>query len=199
MVVPTVTGFPRLPLRRVIGPVALLAVVFLAGCSSQGEDSTNPTTTAVGAAPSTVPATHAPTTSAQDAAKAAVLNAYRAFWADVVAATATSDATSPRLPRHATGAELRALHVRLAANKRAGLVARGAPRLLNTTIASVAEKAATVRDCMDSDQWLYHDAKTGALRDKPSGKLYAVTAGLVLDHGAWKVATLRFQEARCNG
>jgi len=197
MVVPTVTGFPRLPFRRVIGLVALLAVV-LVGCTPQGGDSTAPTATTA-AAGTALPTTQAPTTNGQAAEKANVLAAYRAFWDDVVAATATSDAASPRLARHATGAELRALRVRLEANKRAGLVARGSPKLLDTTIASVTEKAATVRDCMDSNQWLYHDAKTGALRDKPSGKLYAVTATLVLDRGSWKVATLRFQEARCNG
>ena len=50
---------------------------------------------------------------------------------------------------------------------------------------------------MDSNHWLFYDAKTGALRDKPSGKLYAVTAGMVLDHDVWKVATLDIREAQC--
>jgi hypothetical protein len=130
-------------------------------------------------------------------AKAAVLTAYQAFWSDVVAATATADAASPRLTQHATGAELAALRVRLTANKRTGLVGRGKPRLLKTTLKTVGIKAATIRDCMDSNRWLYYDAKTGELRDKPTGKLLAVTAGLVLEGGAWKVATLEIQEARC--
>lgn len=197
---PTVTRLPGNPLRRVIGPAALLAAVVLAGCTSGTGTSTSPTTaTLPRAATATTPPTHAPTTNAQAAAKAAVLAAYRAFWADVVAASATSDAASPRLAQHATGAELAALRTRLAADKRAGRVARGAPRLLKTALAALGPKSATVRDCMDSNRWLFYDAKTGALRDKPSGKLYAVTAGLVLDHDARKVATLEFQEAQCGG
>ncbi len=192
------TGFPRLPLRQVIGPVALLAVVFLAGCSSGSSGRTRPTTTtpASGFAASTVP-TRAPTTNARAAARVAVVAAYRAFWADVVAASATSDASSPRLAQHATGIELAALRTRLTEDRRAGRVARGAPRLLKTTLAALDGKKATIHDCMDSNHWLFYDAKTGALRDKPSGKLYAVTAGMVLDHDVWKVATLDIREAQC--
>ena len=128
-----------------------------------------------------------------------MLKAYHAFWADVVAASATSDATSPRLAQHATGVELASLRTRLTDDRRAGRVARGAPRLLRTTLAALDGKKATVRDCMDSSHWLFYDAKTGALRDKPSGKLYAVTAAMVLDHDAWKVATLDIREAQCGG
>ena len=128
-----------------------------------------------------------------------MLAAYHAFWADVVAASATSDPASPRLAQHATGIELASLRTRLTEDRRAGRVARGAPRLLKTTLAALDGKKATIHDCMDSNHWLFHDAKTGGLRDKPSGKLYAVTAGMVLDHDVWKVATLDIQEAQCGG
>jgi hypothetical protein len=143
----------------------------------------------------------APTTPVdpQAAAKGEVRAAYLEFWDAVVAASAASDASFPGLARHATGHELAALRTRLTADKRAGLVARGEPELLRTTVARLDDKAATVRDCMDSNRWLFYDARTGALRDKPSGKLYSVTAGLVLDRGVWRVATLNLQEARCGG
>jgi hypothetical protein len=133
------------------------------------------------------------------AAKDAVRAAYLEFWDAVVAASATSDASFPGLARHATGSELAALRTRLAADKRAGLIARGEPELLKTTVARLDDKAATVRDCMDSNRWLFYDASTGALRDKPSGKLYSVTASLVVHRGVWKVATLNLQEAQCGG
>jgi hypothetical protein len=190
----------RIRRRAIVGRIDVLVLVLVAaGCSSGARPGASPSTITARSTAPAAPTTRPPTTSPQAAARAAVLAAYRAFWADVVAASATSDSDSPRLARHATGVELAALRTRLADDKRAGRVARGAPRLLKTTLAALDGKKATVRDCMDSNHWLFYDAKSGALRDKPSGKLYAVTAGLVLDHDAWKVATLDIQEARCGG
>jgi hypothetical protein len=182
-----------------IGLAVMLAAVAFAACSSSTPTASSSTT--AGSGLDTKAPAQAPSTSvgAQPPANAAVRAAYRGFWDALVTASATSDATFPALAQHATGAELAALRARLAADKRAGLVARGEPQLLETTIARLDAKAATIQDCMDSNRWLFHDAKTGALRDKPSRKRYAVTARLVLDHGVWKVATLDFQEARCGG
>src|SRR5262245_35988676 len=109
-VMPTVTGSPGPRFRRVIGPLALLAIAaVLAGCSSASGDRTSTTTTPSSGHPTpttTVPARAPTSTSAQDAAKRAVLAGYRAYWDDVIAVGATADWRSPRLAAHATGPAL---------------------------------------------------------------------------------------------
>jgi hypothetical protein len=199
MVVPTVTGFPRLPSRQVVGPIALLAVALLAGCSPGSGDSASPTTTtaAVGAATSTAPATHTPTTSAEGAAKAAVLAAYRAYWDDVIAVGATADWQSPRLAAHATGVALAETRTFLQGLKARGLVARGTVRV-EAKVLSLRGARAVLYDCNSTSNFLSYDAKTGELRDKSSGRSNGKTVAMQRQGGRWKLAqVIATEPGRC--
>jgi hypothetical protein len=83
--------------------LVLLAVVFaLAGCSGNS-NATDATATSTTRQAATTTPTSTATTATTEESEAAVLAAYRAFWADVVAAAKTADWRSSRLNDHATG------------------------------------------------------------------------------------------------
>jgi len=202
VVTPTVTRLFGSPLRRGIGPAALLAAVVLvlalAGCTSGTGTSTSPTTTAAasGTATATTPPTHAPTTNAQTAAKAAVLAAYRAFWDDVVAVSQTADWRSPRIAAHAAGQAVTALRDSLRQLQQDGLVSHGYMKL-DPKVVSLTATTAKVQDCQDITHFLNYDATTGALRDTPSGKRYLADATLTRIDGRWKVTQVAQAVAVC--
>jgi hypothetical protein len=77
-------------------PLLLLlgVVLVLSSCSGDGDAEGAIATTTTGQAPATAAATTTTRSSEADP-KAAVLAAYRAFWADVVAAARTADWRSP--------------------------------------------------------------------------------------------------------
>jgi len=198
MVMPTVTGFPHPPFRRVIGPVVLLAVAFLAGCSSGTGADTSPTTaTQPRASTPTVPPTQAPTTSAQAAAKAAILAGYRAYWDDVIAVGATADWQSPRLAAHATGQALAETRTFLQQLKAMGEVARGTVKV-DAKVLSLSGSRAVVYDCNSTSNFLAYDAKTGELRDKSSGRSNGKTVVMERHGGTWKLAqVIATEPGRC--
>ena len=120
------------------------------------------------------------------AARMAVLASYRAFWADVVAASHTADWRSSRLDDHARGQPVQAIRNHLLLMRQEGLVARGDMRLAPKVV-SLTANTAKVEDCQDITGFLNHDAKTGALRDRPSGKRFLAKATLTLIDGRWLV------------
>ena len=118
--------------------------------------------------------------------KAAALAAYRAFWADVVVASQTADARSPRLDDHARGQPVTAIRDHLRQLQQAGLVDRGDIRLAPRVV-SITSTTARIRDCQDLTGFLKHDAKTGELRDQPSGNRYLAEATVTRVGSNWKV------------
>jgi hypothetical protein len=193
----TVPRFRSGPSWRAIGPAFLLAAAVLAGCSSGAGAASNPTTSdsvSRSAIPTSVPAP--PTTDARSAAEAAVLAAYRAYWDDVVAVGATADWQSPRLAEHATGQALAEARATFHTLKAQGQVARGAVDL-RPTVLSVNGRSATLYDCNSTSRFLAYDAKTGALRDKSSGRRNGKTVTLTLQGSAWKVANVVTEVGRC--
>jgi hypothetical protein len=174
---------------RLAGAVSLLlAVGVVAGCTSENRDA--PATVPTSPVTST-PTTAAPTSTADPhaATVAAVLAAYRGFWADVVVAGRSADWQSPHLADHAVGAPVTAVRDTLRQLRQAGLVARGTIRVA-PTITSLAATTAKLSDCQDLTRFLKYDAKTGALRDKPSGKRYLAVATLSRLNGQWKITEL---------
>ena len=175
----------------------LLVAVLLAACSPERGPETSPTTTGRSAA--STPATTAAqttTTSARRVAEAAVLAAYRAFWADVVAVGKTADWRSPRLADHATGEALAEARATFRSLKARGLVARGMVKL-DATVLSVSRTKATLYDCNDTNHFLAYDAKTGALRDKSTGRKNGKTVTLLPQGGIWKVANVATEVGKC--
>jgi hypothetical protein len=80
----------------------LASILALGACSGDSDAKDASATSTTGQAETTTPTSKATTATTEDP-EAAVLAAYRAFWADVVAAGKTADWQSPRLTRHATG------------------------------------------------------------------------------------------------
>jgi hypothetical protein len=180
------------------GPALLLAAAVLASCSSGTGAAGNPTTSAQvsrGAAPTSA-TTRPSTTDARSAAEAAVLAAYRGYWADVVAVGKTADWESPRLAEHATGQALAEARATFHTLKTRGQVARGTVDL-RPTVLSVSGRSATLYDCNSTSQFLAYDAKTGALRDKSSGRRNGKTVTLTLQGSAWKVANVVTEVGTC--
>jgi hypothetical protein len=126
-----------------------------------------------------------------------VLAGYAAYWDAAVAAYATNDWRSKKLAAHATGSQLSVVRNELLDNLAERRVARGEPRLFGAKVTSRDGARATVEDCIDANRWLLHDARTGKLKDTPSGKQYRLTAKLKVEDQSWKVADVTYKEERC--
>ena len=164
--------------------VALL--VGLTGCQKASADRPIPPAPNPTQSTPTRPPSPPPTADPRAAARTAVLASYRGFWADVVAASQTADWQSPRLDDHARGQPLQAIRNHLLLMRQEGLVARGDMRLAPKLV-SLTANMARVEDCQDITGFLNHDAKTGALRARPSGKRFLAKATLTLIDGRWLV------------
>lgn len=172
--------------------VALLMV--LAGC--QGASSDRPVPPASDPTQSTSAPSPSTTVDPQAAARAAVVAAYRAYWADVVVASHTADWQSPRLDDHARGQPVQAVRNHLLLLKQEGLVGRGDMRLAPKVV-SLTASTAKIEDCQDLTGFLKYDAKTGALRDRPSGNRYLAKATLTRIDGQWLVTQVAQAVAVC--
>ena len=123
---------------------------------------------------------------------------YERFWSDYVAVSGTADWKSDRLARYATGKALNGLRLQLANYQARGLVAQGQPIRTGTSVRRLTTKSATVVECLDSNQWLAHDAKTGKVQGTPDGKTNQVEATLTRTAGRWKVSVLNIKETECD-
>jgi len=176
------------------GLILIAFIMILAGC--QGASADRPVPPSPDPTQST--ATPSPTTTVdpQTAARAMVLAAYRAYWADVVAASHTADWQSSRLDDHAHGQPVQAVRNHLLLLRQQNLVARGDMRLAPKVV-SLTASTAKVEDCQDLTGFLKHDAKTGALRDRPSGNRYLARATLTRTGRQWMVTQVAQAIAVC--
>ena len=193
-----VSGGLRSPTVRALAlAVAVLpAMLLVAGCSGPDSDGLPQ----AGAAAET--RTQSATTTTGDASASLdsderVLADYKAYWDVVVDVYADGDFRSTKLREHATGVQLDFVRNDVLDNATRRRVARGRPKLFGAEVTSRDEGKATVEDCIDSNQWLFHDARTGKLVDTPSGKQYRLTAKLRLEDQRWKVADVEYKEAQC--
>lgn len=159
------------------------AVALLAACGSS--ESSSPTTT-----------TSAPTTSTTVMTdEAAILDAYRQSWADLIAASDPPNPDDTRLAEHTTGKALQTTKVGLLNARAAGHVTRGtidlAPKLT-----SVNGDQAVVTDCY-FDHSADYDGKTGKMLQqlKTERELSAVT--MQRENGAWKVSLVENKGKGC--
>jgi hypothetical protein len=171
--------------RRTLALAVVGIPLVAAGCTASdggGGAASAPSGTSSGTALSAT--TQSPVTTADP--KAAALAAYRAFWADVVAASQTADFRSPRLDDHARGQPVSAIRDHLQQLQQAGLVDRGDIRLAPRVV-SLTSTTAKIQDCQDLTHFLKHDARTGELRDQPSGNRYLAEATVSRISSQWKV------------
>jgi hypothetical protein len=170
-----------------VAPLLLGVVLVLSSCSSDGDAEGAIATTTTGQAPATAAATTTTRPSEADT-KAAVLAAYRAFWADVVAAGKTADWRSPRLAKHATGKVLARVRGQFRALDSQGFVALGTIKVSPRVVRLAGEKA-TVQDCVDTSRFRRYDPKNKRWLDQLGGQPDGQRSTLTLDgQGNWKVA-----------
>ena len=170
-----------------VAPLLLGVVLVLSSCSSDGDAEGAIATTTTGQAPATAAATTTTRPSEADT-KAAVLAAYRAFWADVVAAGKTADWRSPRLAKHAAGKVLARVRGQFRALDSQGFVALGTIKVSPRVVRLAGEKA-TVQDCVDTSRFRRYDPKNKRWLDQLGGQPDGQRSTLTLDgQGNWKVA-----------
>ena len=166
-------------------PLLLGVVLVLSSCSGDGDAEGAIASTTTGQVPTTAATT---TTRPSEAdTKAAVLAAYRASWADVVAVAKTADWQSPRLAAHTTGQALQRLRTHFRNLKTFGLITLGTVKL-NPRVTTLRGRTAIVEDCVDVSRFLLHDAKTRQPREKPDPRPNAGVATLTLTADGWKVS-----------
>jgi hypothetical protein len=166
-------------------PLLLGAVLVLSACSGDGDAEGAIATTTTGQIPTTAAATTTRPSAADT--KTAVLAAYRASWADVVAVGKTADWQSPRLAAHTTGQALQRLRTHFRNLKTFGLITSGTVEL-NPKVVALRGRTAVVEDCVDVSRLLLHDAKTRQPREKPDPRPDAGVATLTLTADGWKVS-----------
>ena len=172
------------------GPCLALLLAFilaLGACSGDSDAKDAAATSTTGQAETTTPTSTATTTTTEDP-EAAVLAAYRAFWADVAAAGKTADWQSPRLARHATGKVLARVRGQFRALDSQGFVALGTIKV-SPRIVRLAGKKATIQDCVDTSRFRRYDPKNKRWLDQLGGQPDGQRSTLTLDgQGNWKVA-----------
>ncbi|MGJ7442960.1 hypothetical protein [Aquipuribacter sp. MA13-6] len=186
--------------------VLLLGVMVLAGCSGgggseEGLDLSTPPT----AAPTTASATASaeptgdlpavePTAPAETATpeEAAVLDAYRAFYAAVDEANADPQQSQVYLEPVSTGAQFEQTNGAIKADFLAGEVVVGSP-VMDPRVASLGDGEAVVQDCQDTRGVILQDEETqeplvvGQFPD-------SVQTTLTLVDGAWKVSATEYTD-----
>ncbi|MEY9861352.1 transcription elongation factor [Catenulispora sp. GAS73] len=190
---------------RVRSAVALFgagAIVSVAGCGSSSDKTSTGSTPATSSTSTSAATTSTPTGSTSGtssapsptstlAAKATqdALSAYRAAYADWVAAAATSNYQDPALAHHMSGQALSYVTGAMYVNKTKGAVSKGAPAL-NPTIGQLVPAAnptqVVVNDHMNDANWLLYTTDGHLFNDVPGG-CHQTQALVVEKDGVWKV------------
>ena len=171
--------------------VAATVALTLASCSSSDDGADDNTAT------SATSASTAPTTTTAPDPGTAAITAYRAFWQAYLAAADPMAPEDPRLAEHATGEELATVRKAFLGYKAAGQVIRGTLDLAPKAV-GVEGGTVLVRDCYDDQTGVYSVA-TGARQDQENPERHLVTATVVNENGAWKVAAIKREGGGCTG
>ena len=166
---------------------AVMAMGLLtAGCNS-GDPSSAPTQSPA-PAPSVTPSLSGSAVAERDA-----LAAYRGMWDAWVAAGKTSNPDAPALRTYTSGEALKLIVGALSTNHHNQQVTLG-----NVEINPAASEAkpedspteVTVKDCVNTENWLNHKTSGGLVNDVPGGRR-SMTATVTLVDDSWKVATFK--------
>ena len=134
--------------------VALVAVL-AAGCDSATGDTDGPPGTSAPTGATAAPTTADP----EQAARAEVLETYRAWWGDLIAANRDPSAGYERLDDHMTGDALKTLQVFIIDRRHQGLETRGEVKVAPPEV-SVSGRQATATGCVDATRSLtYRNGK----------------------------------------
>lgn len=194
-------------LRLRVFPLALIATLAIAACSS-GNDSADPTTTASRFDPTSNATTSASTSNSGSTTtiattatqEAALRSAVRSFWdlyLELGARTGPfdGDETRQRLTERTSGAELNRLLAYFSSNAASGYVVRGAIDIAPTVV-SVSGDTAQVRDCYDDTTGLYRISDNSRV-DTDNPLRHQVLMTFVRESGVWKVSAISDEEDGC--
>ena len=172
----------------------MVAIVFLLGaCASASSDPTpTPTSSATSATPAPTPM---PTVDpAVAAAEAAILEAYRGYWAaKVVSYADPSQEQDPNLKRFADDTALTDAQSTIATLRRSGISLPGAPELspvVSDIQLGVDSSTARISDCVDATNWqpIYTvSGESAAAPDQPTRVITESTAFVA--EGRWLIRT----------
>ncbi|WP_425838333.1 hypothetical protein [Streptomyces fractus] len=188
--------------RRVLcsGVTSALLLLVVAGCTDSGNHDRTKGDGGSGSYPSVGPMSSSASTapSAAAIARRRATAAYLGMWRDMAVAARTSDWRSPLLSRHATGDALGAITRGMYADRRNGLVTKGAPRN-EPKVARLRPRdvpvVVLISDCGNSTHWLKYRRGTEDLADGRPGGPRQITAEVKKqDDGAWKVTRFAVQE-----
>jgi hypothetical protein len=169
--------------------VALVAVL-AAGCDAAAGDTDGPPGTA---APTGV--TAAPTTAdPEQAARAEVLETYRAWWGDLIAANRDPVTGYERLDDHMTGDALKTLQVFIIDRRHQGLETRGQVEIGAPEI-SVKGRQATATGCVDATRSVTY--RGGKRLANSAGSIKSYTVRFASSSGGWKVTNFSSKESKC--
>lgn len=119
------------------------------------------------------------------------------MWADMAAASRTSDPKSVRLDDHAAEGALRLLQYGLEKAQKDSVVTKGAPQLHPDVVKAHPTSAPTaveLEDCMDDTKWLQYKLD-GTLKNQVPGSHHHVEATVTHVRGEWKVTKLYVDQA----
>jgi hypothetical protein len=164
--------------------VAVLLTVTMTACDS-GKSSPGASRTAG----STSPASLTPAAAAERDA----LAAYRGMWDAWVEAGKTSNPDEPALRTHISGEALKLIVKALVTNQHNQHVSLGNV-VLDPKVTEVkppeAPTVATVKDCVNTENWLNYKASGGLVDNVPGGRR-VMTATVSAADGAWKVSAFQ--------
>jgi hypothetical protein len=179
--------------------VALLLGAFaVAACGGEsGSETTSSSTTAREAARST-PSSSTTTSSEPEAeiGEAEIVAAYETAWRDYVRAGDPPDPGAAFLADHHTGASLDVVRRQLSVFSAEGVVLQGEYRP-GAEVIEIDGDSARLRDCAVDALKLVNPA-TGAVVEESTGGEVGALVGMVLEDGAWKLATYERDEGACS-
>jgi hypothetical protein len=180
----------RVPRKRrvgVIGVVFAAVLLMLTSCSGSFDAGER--------AADADAETAASTSTTDDPRVPAVLKAYEAYWAAVLASADPPDPESGQLKEHAVDEELKRVRSVLSELQRAGDVMRGSYGH-EAFVRSIDDTEAVVADCL-APRTTIHDGSTGEVTVGETGGTGLVTAQMVLEGDAWKVALIEAGQGAC--
>jgi hypothetical protein len=171
---------------------ALSLSLALSACGSTPSGAPSTTGTKAPIASTSIPVTSttlAPTS-------AAVLSAYRAGWAAFEHALADANPSDPELAATMVDPQLQGVRANLLADRRAGMVGRGATTL-HPKIIALSATTATVVDCAHSAAELIYAATGKPVPPVTPPENDGVRSTLVLSGSTWKVSKQTVTEGTC--
>ena len=176
---------------------AALLVGAVAATASACSSGSTPSQATSSAAHTPAPAA-ASTASSTTGPAAEALAAYRAMWADLVAANQTSNYQAPNLPDHLAGQALLTVTDNMAVEKAQGIITLGQP-VLHPVVVSASATSVQIQDCVQDSGWLQYLAATHKLLNDIPGGDRSTTATVTDEHGTWKVTQINSEaEGTCH-